>query len=54
MIRLVAEGKTNRQVAADLGIGEETVKTLLERAYTKLGANRRADAVLEARRRGVV
>ncbi|MFN8222990.1 MAG: response regulator transcription factor [Gaiellales bacterium] len=54
VIRLVAEGKTNRQVAADLGIGEETVKTLLERAYTKLGANRRADAVLEARRRGVV
>jgi DNA-binding NarL/FixJ family response regulator len=54
VIRLVAEGKTNRQVAAELGIGEETVKTLLERAYTKLGANRRADAVLEARRRGVV
>jgi DNA-binding NarL/FixJ family response regulator len=54
VIKLVAEGMTNRQVAASLGIGEETVKTLLERAYTKLGANRRADAVLEARRRGVV
>ena len=54
VIKLVAEGMTNRQVAASLGIGEETVKTLLERAYTKLGANRRADAVLEARRRGFV
>jgi DNA-binding NarL/FixJ family response regulator len=54
VIRLVAEGKTNRQVAGELGIGEETVKTLLERAYTKLGANRRADAVLVARRRGVI
>ena len=54
VIKLVAEGMTNRQVAANLGIGEETVKTLLERAYTKLGANRRADAVLEARRRGFV
>lgn len=54
VIKLIAEGMTNRQVAASLGIGEETVKTLLERAYTKLGANRRADAVLEARRRGFV
>lgn len=54
VIRLVAEGKTNRETAAALGIGEETVKTMLERAYTKLGAHRRADAVLEARRRGIV
>jgi DNA-binding CsgD family transcriptional regulator len=28
------------------------VKTLLERAYAKLGVRRRAEAVLEARRRG--
>jgi monothiol glutaredoxin len=50
----VAEGKTNRETAAQLGISDETVKTLLERAYTKLGVRRRAEAVLEARRRGLV
>lgn len=54
VIRLVAEGKTNREAADALGIGEESVKTMLERAYTKLGAHRRAEAVLEARRRGIV
>lgn len=54
VLALVAAGRTNRQVAADLGISGETVKTLLERAYTKLGVHRRAEAVLEARRRGVV
>jgi DNA-binding NarL/FixJ family response regulator len=54
VIRLVAEGKTNKETAVVLGIGEESVKTMLERAYIKLGAHRRAEAVLEARRRGIV
>jgi len=54
VIRLAAAGKTNRGIAAELGIGDETVKTLLERSYTKLGVRRRAEAVLEARRRGIV
>jgi DNA-binding NarL/FixJ family response regulator len=53
-LSLVAEGKTNKEAAAALGISDETVKTLLERAYTKLGVRRRAEAVLEARRRGLV
>jgi DNA-binding NarL/FixJ family response regulator len=54
VIRLVAAGRTNREVAAELGIGDETVKTLLERTYAKLGVKRRAEAVLEAKRRGIV
>lgn len=54
VIGLVAHGLTNKEVAGELGISDETVKTLLERAYTKLGARRRAEAVLEARRRGIV
>lgn len=54
VIVLVAAGKTNREAAAQLGISDETVKTLLERAYKKLGVRRRAEAVLEARRRGLV
>jgi DNA-binding NarL/FixJ family response regulator len=54
VIALAAQGLTNKEVAARLGISGETVKTLLERAYTKLGARRRADAVMEAQRRGIV
>lgn len=54
VIGLAALGLTNREIAARLGISGETVKTLLERAYAKLGAHRRAEAVLEARRRGIV
>lgn len=53
-LALVATGRTNREAAAQLGISDETVKTLLERAYKKLGVRRRAEAVLEARRRGLV
>lgn len=54
VIRLVAQGDTNKEIAARLGIGDETVKTLLERTYAKLGVRRRAEAVLEAKRRGIV
>jgi two-component system NarL family response regulator len=54
VIRLVASGNTNKEIAAQLGIGDETVKTLLERTYAKLGVRRRAEAVLEAKRRGIV
>lgn len=53
-LALIAAGRTNREAAAQLGISGETVKTLLERAYVKLGVRRRAEAVLEARRRGLV
>ena len=34
---LVARGSTNRQIASELAISDETVKTLLARTYTKLG-----------------
>ncbi len=53
-LALIAAGRTNREAAAQLGISGETVKTLLERAYVKLGVRRRAEAALEARRRGLV
>jgi DNA-binding NarL/FixJ family response regulator len=49
-----AGGSTNAQIAAKLGIGRETVKTLLERAYVKLGVVNRTEAVSEAMRRGLL
>jgi DNA-binding NarL/FixJ family response regulator len=46
VLRLVAEGGTNRSVARKLGIGEATVKTHLTHVYEKLGVVDRASAVL--------
>ena len=54
VLRLVAAGSTNREVAAELGIGEETVKTMLSRAFVKLGVRRRAEAVAVAQARGLL
>lgn len=54
VLRLVATGATNREVAESLEIGEESVKTMLGRAFAKLGVSRRAEAVSEAHRRGLL
>lgn len=54
VLRLVAAGSTNREIAAALGIGDETVKTLLARTFAKLGVKRRAEAVAVAHERGLL
>jgi DNA-binding NarL/FixJ family response regulator len=47
--RLVA-GRSNREIAADLHLGEETVKTHLRSVYRKLGVRDRSQAVGEVLR----
>jgi DNA-binding NarL/FixJ family response regulator len=54
VLTLVAEGATNREIASMLGIGIETVKTLLRRTFAKLGVQRRVQAVWAARELGLV
>jgi two-component system NarL family response regulator len=54
VIRLVAEGKTNKEIATTLGLGNSSVKTYLVRIFTKLGANDRTQAVTIARQRGIL
>lgn len=54
VLRLVADGATNKQVAAALGVADETVKTLLGRIFSKLGVRRRAEAVSEAHNQGLL
>ena len=54
VLRLVAHGASNREVASELFITEASVKTHLLRMYDKLGVRDRAGAVGEAFRRGLV
>lgn len=54
VLSLVAEGKTNRQIGAELFIGEATVKTHLQHVFTKLGTSDRAAAVAVAYRSGLL
>ena len=54
VLRLVAVGRTNRQVGAALFIGEATVKTHLQHIFAKLDAADRAAAVATAYRHGLL
>jgi DNA-binding NarL/FixJ family response regulator len=54
VVRLLAEGLSNRAIAETLFLSEATVKTHLVRVYRKLGAENRAAAVSEAVRRGLL
>ncbi len=53
-LALVAKGATNSAIAGALGVGEETVKTLLARSFGKLGAHKRAEAVSRAHELGLL
>ena len=50
----IANGWSNRRVAEALGIGVGTVKTHLKRVYAKLYARNRTEAVVIARRKGLL
>jgi DNA-binding CsgD family transcriptional regulator len=54
VLRLVALGRTNRQVGDELFISEKTVSVHLSRIMAKLGAARRAEAVAIAYDRGLL
>lgn len=53
-LKLVADGKANKEIAAALDISERTVKTHLAHLFEKLGATSRTEAVKVATRRGLV
>ncbi|SCF83821.1 LuxR family transcriptional regulator, maltose regulon positive regulatory protein [Streptomyces sp. DconLS] len=53
LVRL-AEMMSTEEIAADLFVSVNTVKTHLKSAYRKLGVNRRHDAVHRARELGLL
>ena len=54
VLRLLARGRSNQKIAAELGIAEITVRTHVSHVLGKLGANNRVEAALHALRAGLV
>jgi two-component system nitrate/nitrite response regulator NarL len=44
-LKLLIDGKTNKEIARELGLNEITIKGHLRNTYKKIGAGNRADAV---------
>jgi len=53
-LRDAAAGKTARETAAALGVSDRTVETYLTRAYQKLRASTKSEAVTIAQRAGIL
>jgi len=54
VVRLLAEGRSNREIAADLFLAEGTVKNHVTALLGKLGARDRTQAALRARALGLL
>jgi NarL family two-component system response regulator LiaR len=54
ILQLVAEGLSNREIAGKLFVSENTVKTHCARAFDKLGAARRTQAVQRGKELGLL
>jgi two-component system NarL family response regulator len=54
VLQLLAQGRSNKDIARQLGIGEGTAKTHVKSILTKLDAISRTEAVAVAHKRGLV
>ncbi len=54
VLRLIAAGNANKEIAAQLSIAEETVKSRVTSILSKLGANDRTHAVTIGLKRGII
>jgi len=54
VLRLMAQGSANKEIASRLTISESTVKTHIANIFQKLGVNGRTEAVTQALHRGII
>jgi DNA-binding NarL/FixJ family response regulator len=54
VLTLIAQGRSNKEIASALGLSEDTVKRHVSHLMEKLGAQDRTQAVTEALRRGLL
>ncbi len=54
VLRLMAEGQTNKDIGRQLGIAPDTVKTHVSQIFGLLGALNRADACMKGKSLGVI
>lgn len=54
VLRLLADGKSNKRIADALGIAEGTIRTHVSNILAKMGADDRTQAATEALRRGIL
>jgi DNA-binding NarL/FixJ family response regulator len=54
VLRLVASGHPNKQIASQLGLSTDTIKAHLKSIFSKLGVGDRTEAVTVAVRRGFI
>ena len=54
ILELIAQGMSNREIAGQLFVSENTVKTHSSRLFDKLGANRRTKAVQMGKAQGLI
>ncbi|HET8691703.1 MAG TPA: response regulator transcription factor [Steroidobacteraceae bacterium] len=54
VLRLLAAGRSNKEIARQLEVSPNTVKTHVARLFGKLGAGRRTAAVRSARELGLI
>ena len=54
ILELISQGLSNREIAGKLFVSENTVKTHCSRAFDKLGARRRTEAVQMGKKLGLI
>jgi DNA-binding CsgD family transcriptional regulator len=54
VLRELAAGASNKEIADRLGVSPNTIKTHIAKLFEKLGASRRTDAIARARELGIL
>jgi DNA-binding NarL/FixJ family response regulator len=54
VLRLIAQGNANKEIARELSLSEETVKGQVRNILSKLGAKDRTHAAMIGFRRGII